>query len=180
MDKTNSKNKIRSYLESQTKEELIDLILKFAPQSFVDNINSRSSNKKQALAIFNKTSSAIEKILCDDELLYSPNEFESALLKQLEKFRGLWDKLPLQIGVLIIKIIEEIEQAFENGYLYLEGYGEEDDYFESEEVNDYIFQFVEALPEETLFDYVEKLKDTLSESSYSTFMSLEQKISKII
>ena len=180
MSKANSKSKIRNYLESLTKDELITLILKFAPQSFIDNINSQFASKKEALTIFDKTSKKIDDILSDEELLYNPSGFERELLKQLEKLRGLWDKLPSQIGDLIIKMVEDVEQAFEDGYLYIEKYGEEDDYFESEDVNDYIFRFVNTLPKEIKFDYIEKLNELLNNSGYSTFMSVERKLSKII
>lgn len=180
MSKANSKSKIRNYIESLTKDELITLILKFAPQSFIDNINSQFASKKEALTIFDKTLKTINNILSDEELLYNPSGFERELLKQLEKLRGLWDKLPSQIGDLIIKMVEDVEQAFEDGYLYIEKYGEEDDYFESEDVNDYVFRFVNTLPKEIKFDYIEKLNELLNNSGYSTFMSVEQKLSKII
>ena len=180
MSKANSKSKIRNYIESLTKDELITLILKFAPQSFIDNINSQFASKKEALTIFDKTSKKIDNILSDEELLYNPSGFERELLKQLEKLRGLWDKLPSQIGDLIIKMVEDVEQAFEDGYLYIEKYGEEDDYFESEDVNDYVFRFVNTLPKEIKFDYIEKLNELLNNSGYSTFMSVERKLSKII
>ena len=180
MSKANSKSKIRNYIESLTKDELITLILKFAPQSFIDNINSQFASKKEALTIFDKTSKTINNILSDEELLYNPSGFERELLKQLEKLRGLWDKLPSQIGDLIIKMMEDVEQAFEDGYLYIEKYGEENDYFESEDVNDYVFRFVNTLPKKIKFDYIEKLNELLNNSGYSTFVSVERKLSKII
>ncbi len=77
-------------------------------------------------------------------------------------------------------MVEDVEQAFEDGYLYIEKYGEEDDYFESEDVNDYVFRFVNTLPKEIKFDYIEKLNELLNNSGYSTFMSVERKLSKII
>ena len=180
MSKTRSTDKTRKYLESLTRDELIDLILKFSPQSFIDNINSQFPSKKEALTTFDKTSKTIDKIFSDEELLYSPSEFERKLLKQLEKLRGLWDKLPSQIGDLIIKMIEDVEQAFEDGYLYIERYGEEDDYFESEDVNDYVLHFVNNLPDEMKIEYVERLREILNNSGYSTFMSAERKLSKIV
>jgi len=180
MSKANSKSKIRNYIESLTKDELITLIVNFAPQSFIDNINSQFASKKEALTIFDKTSKTINNILSDEELLYNPSGFERELLKQLEKLRGLWDKLPSQIGDLIIKMMEDVEQAFEDGYLYIEKYGEENDYFESEDVNDYVFRFVNTLPKKIKFDYIEKLNELLNNSGYSTFVSVERKLSKII
>ncbi len=140
MNKANSTNKVYNYLEKLTKNELINLILQFAPQSFIDNINHQFVSDKEALTIFNKVSKTIDNILSDEDLLYNPDGFEQELLKQLEKIKGLWDKLPIQIGDLIIKIIADVEQAFENGYLYIENYGKEANYFESENVNDYVFQ----------------------------------------
>ena len=177
MSKANSTDKMHNYLESLTKDELIHLILKFAPPSFIEHIKSQFASKKEALTLFNKASKAIDNILSDEDLLYNPSGFERELLKQLERLRGLWDKLPSQIGNLIVKIIEDVEQAFEDGYLYIENYGEGDDYFESEDVNDYVFRFVNTLPKDIQFDYVEKLKEVLHNSGYATFMSVERKLS---
>ncbi|MDM8523449.1 hypothetical protein QUF80_08770 [Desulfococcaceae bacterium HSG8] len=178
MSKARSTHKIRRHLESLTKDELINVILKFAPQSFLENIKSQFASKKEALRIFNNASKSIDSILSDEDLLYSPGDFERKLLQQLEKLRGLWDKLPLQIGDVIIKIIEDVEQAFENGYLYIRNYGEGDEYFESEDVNDYMFHFVNTLPKEIQSEYVEKLNEVLHNSGYSAFMSIEKKLSE--
>jgi hypothetical protein len=103
-----------------------------------------------------------------------PLLLEGQLLKQLEKIRGLWDKSSSQIGDLIIQIIEDIEQAFEDGYLYIENYDKEDEYFESEEVNEYICNFVSSLPEDMKLNYMNKLKKVLKNSGYSTFSSIEK------
>ena len=98
------------------------------------NIKSQFASQEEALGIFKKASKTIGDILSDEELLYDPSGFERELLQQLEKLRGLWETLPSQIGDLIIKIIEDVEQAFEDGYLYLQYHGGEDAYFESEQV----------------------------------------------
>ncbi len=177
MSRSNSKKKIRNYLESLTKEKLIDLILKLAPQSFFDSINIQFASQDEAMMMFKEASKAINTILSDENLLYNPSEFERELLKQLEKIRGLWDKFPSQIGDLIIRIIEDVEQAFEDGYLYIENYGTEDDYFESEDVNDYIFCFVSNLPRDMKPNYVAKLRKVLKNSGYSTFLTVERKLS---
>ena len=110
-------------------------------------------------------------------MLYAPSKFEEKLLEQLEQLRGLWDKLPSEIGGLLLEIVQTIEQAFEDGYLYLERYDTEDEYFESEVVNDYIFRFVSSLPVEMKSDYIEKLSMLLENASYSTFLSLEERLS---
>ena len=171
--------KTRDCLKKLSKNELINLVLRFASQSFIDNINGQFSTKKEALSIFYKSSQAIEGVLSDEELLYNPDGFEQELLKHLEKIKALWDKLPIQVGELIIRIIESVEQSFDNGYLYIENYGEKDDYFESEDVNEYIYQFTKNLPKEMKFAYIEKLKKYFNNCGYSTFLSIEKKISKI-
>lgn len=178
MSKANSADKTRNYLKSHTKEELIDLILKLAPESFIENINSQFASQPEALRIFSNVSKAIGHLFSDEEVLYDPSGFERELLTQLERFRGLWDTLPSQIGDLLIKMMEDVEQAFEAGYLYIEDDVEGDDYFESEEVNDYVLDFVNALPKDIQSRYIEKLQEVLDDSGYSTFMSVEKKLPK--
>ena len=116
MSKPNLKKRTLTYLNNLTKEELIELVLKFAPKSFFENINRQFVSQDEAMNLLKEVSRAINTLLSDEETLYNPREFEHELLKQLEKIRGLWDKLPLQIGDLIVKIIEDVEQAFEDGY----------------------------------------------------------------
>ena len=176
MKPPNSTAKVESYLASLTKEELIGLILKLAPQTFFDAINAQFASQREAKAIFKKASKAINAILSNERLLYAPSKFEEKLLEQLEKLRGLWDKLPAEIGGLLFDLIQNVEQAFEDGYLYLERYDTEDEYFESEVVNDYIFRFVSSLPSEMKSDYIEELSTLLEGASYSTFLSLAERL----
>ena len=179
MSNASSAKKMSNYLEGLTKDELVNLILKLAPQSFIDNINSQFASKEEALTIFYNVSKTLDNLLADEDLLYNPSGFERELLKQLEKLRGLWDKLPSQVGESLIKIIEDVEQAFEDGYLYIENYGEEDDYFESEVVNNYVVNFVNALPQKLKLDYTRRLMEVLHNSGYSTFLSVERELSKV-
>ncbi|EAZ93148.1 hypothetical protein [Crocosphaera chwakensis] len=178
MSDSKQNKKVINYLKTQTKEELIDLILKFAPQSFFDSINSQFASKNQAQVIFRDVSIEIDKLLADEITLYDPNKFERELLKHLETIRGLWDKLPEEIGEKLIQIMEDIEELFEEGYLYSNNYHKEDEYFESEEVDEYIYRFANNLPEEMKYNYLAKLKDILNKYSFSTFDSLEKKISR--
>lgn len=177
MSENNIKNKIHNYLNTLTKNELIELVLKFYPEDFIHNINGKFYNKKEEIIAFDKVLDEIESIFSDDNYLYSPSQFEKELLNQLEKIRWSWDKLPTKVGDLIVSIIEDTEEAFENGYLYLENYGKKDEYFESEDINNYFFQFTNSLQNEIKLKYVEKLKDVLANSGYSTFNSFEDKLS---
>lgn len=167
------------HLESLTKAELIQLIIKFAPESFRTTIHSRVATEEEARIIFKQTSKLIANLFTDEELLYDPDEFERELIHQLEKLRGLWETLPLEIGNLLITLIQKVERAFDDGYLYLETYGGEDEYFESEVVNAYIFQFVTSLAEENQRQYIEQLQDLLAVAGYSTFLSLERSLAEL-
>jgi hypothetical protein len=167
---------VRTYLDSLTKEELIDFILTFAPPSFLETVKGRLASQQEAVAMFRRIAHDIDVILADEELLYDPSGFERELLQQLERLRGLWEKVPVEIGELILSLMKEVEQAFEDGYLYLEKYGEADEYFESEDVNTYIVQFVKALPHHIRREYLEQLEEVLNEAGYSTFMSVGQQL----
>ena len=121
-----------------------------------------------------KVEKEIDSILADERLLYVPSKFEKKLL---EKLRGLWDKLPTEIGGLLLKLIQTVDQAFEDGYLYLTRYDTEDEYFESETVNDYIFRFVSSLPTEMKASYTEELRILLEGG---TLLYLSQPFTKAI
>ena len=122
--------------------------------------------------MFERIADDIDSLLDDEELLYDPTGFDRELLQHLERLRGLWEKVPAEIGELIITLMRKVEHAFEDGYLYLEKYGEADEYVESEEVNAYIVQFVKSLPQSFQGEYLEQLEAVLEEAGYSTFMSV--------
>jgi len=164
------------YLENLSKEEIIDLITKLAPSSFLDNINTKFSSNNQGINTFNKISQTINSMFEDEILLYNPKKFEDKLLQQLETLRGLWDKLPLEIGDLIISIMKNVENAFDENYLYIENYQEEDEYFESEAINQYIVDFANNLNPENKDNFLSNLQEILDSFSYSAFLSIEKKL----
>ena len=133
MKKSNSIEKIENCLGSLTKEELISLILKLASQPFFDAINAQFASQSQAKAIFRKVAKAVNTILSDERLLYDPSKFTEELLEQLEKLRGLWDKLPSEIGGLLLKtdsglLIKLLRMAT----CILKNMTQRDEYFESQ------------------------------------------------
>lgn len=67
MSKANSTDTMCHYLESLTKDELIHFIVKFAPQSFLENIKSQFASQQEALTIFNNASKTIGNILSDED-----------------------------------------------------------------------------------------------------------------
>ena len=49
MSKPNLKKRTLTYLNNLTKEELIELVLKFAPKSFFENINRQFVSQDEAM-----------------------------------------------------------------------------------------------------------------------------------
>ena len=76
MNNANSTDKVQSYLENLTKDELIHFVLEFAPPSFIENIKSQFASEKEVLTLFDKVSKAIDSMLSDEELLYKASGFE--------------------------------------------------------------------------------------------------------
>jgi len=152
--KTDKGNKIllwKKYLDSLSREELAVLVDKYIPSQYRTEIINRNSGKPEAKAIFRKTRNKIENLFQDEELLFSPSEFEGALLNNLNKLKGFESHLKDEIGKLIIFIIEEVNSAFDSGYLYLEDY-QGDDFFESVEFCDFVAGFVRQL------EFIEKIE----------------------
>lgn len=72
--------------------------------------------------------------------------------------------------------MENVEDAFEEGYLYIEHYRKEDEYFESEAINQYIVDFANNLAPENKSDFISNLKEILDCVGYSIFLSIEKKL----
>lgn len=143
----------KKYLKSLSKKDLILLVMKFAPPDFVTEIQNREVPETDAEAIFRKTENKIRKFFEDDELLYDPGGMEKALMLQLNHLKGLETRIAAEIGELILFIIRSIEQAFNEGYLYLDNYYQ-DDYFESEAFCEYVTAYVRQLPFEAKIQYL--------------------------
>lgn len=164
---------LEKYLGSLSKKSLIQLVMKFAPQNFITEIQNREVPETDAKTIFTKVENKIRKFFMDDELLYDPEGMEDALMSQLDKLKGLETRLAIELGELILLIIRSIEQAFNEGYLYLDHYYQ-DDYFESEAFCEYVIAYVKQLPFETKTAYLEQLDPALNEMSYDTFYTIEE------
>ncbi|MBW6480235.1 MAG: SWIM zinc finger family protein, partial [Bacteroidales bacterium] len=169
---------LRKYLESFTKEELISLVVKFAPENFIMEIKNREETASNAEEIFRKADKKIRKLFEDEDLLYDPSGMEQALLSQLNKLKGLEARLPVEIGELILFIIRGIDAAFDDGYLYIDNYYG-DEYFESEEFCDYVISYVKQLPFKAKTGYLTELDQALNEMSYSTFATIQESYHRV-
>lgn len=172
----NSLDFLKSHLRKLPKEELINLVMKFAPENYILQIHNSKSNKKDASKIFARVEKKIIGFFKDEELLWDPPAMETALMGQLEKLKGLENHIPDQIGKLLLKIMIEVNEAFDEGYLYIDNYYNED-YFESPQFNHFVISFIQQLPFDKKVNFLKELDDTLGLMLYSTFEGIPQKYS---
>jgi hypothetical protein len=158
------------YLASLPREELVALVLQYAPEEFFVAISNRYSGKEQALTIYHKVMKGTRKLFQDEELLYEPDAFGQALVKQLRRLLGLEQQLQQELSELIFYIIRAVDDAFDEGYLY-EHYS--DAPFEApEEFHRLVENYTRSLPYAEKISFLEELDSILNDVSYSTFDSL--------
>ncbi len=161
---------VHQHLLGLSKDELVTMLLKHAPEGLLLEIRNRHASGPEALNIFNKAEAAIHHLFTNTELLYSPNDFSEALEKQVSRLLGLEHQIQDQLSELIFVTISEIENAFDRGYLYDDEY---DTAFELPEAfNRLVSQFTSVLPYAEKNSFLKRLDEVLNETSYITFEGL--------
>jgi len=164
---TNKGQIFNEYLNSLSKEELIKLANDFAPESFINSIALKNTPIENAMTVFKKIKSSIKNLFSDDELLHQPAIFERRFNKRIEKLKSVWTRLPNEVAKFIKSIIKEIDEAKDAGYLWTEnwdhGYGGEE-YFEGEELERFIAEFLPVLPENQAITFKMDLLDLFDKS----------------
>ena len=163
---------IKQYLQSLSKDELIDLVKKYAPKQFWVEIKNTFSNSSSAQTTFRKVERNIQKIFKDSDCLNNPGDFDAELNKEIKKLSGLEKHLKSEVEGLLLYIISEVDNAFDEGYLY--DHYNDDNYEPSEEFNGFVTTFVKSLNYEEKTVFLTKLDTVLKEQSYDTFGSLQQ------
>jgi uncharacterized Zn finger protein len=166
----------KDHLKKLTKDELINLVLRYAPDDYIRQIQNSKSTQKDASAIFDRVEKKVRENLSDEELLWDPSGMDAAIMKQLNKLKGLENQLHERISQLLLMIMESIDAAFDEGYLYIDNYYEED-YFESSEFNNYVISYVQKLPFENKFRFIQELNTTIGGMGYSTFEGIPKNFS---
>lgn len=162
---------LKEHLKSLSKDELIDLVVKFAPGGFITQIKNKYTTHQEAIEVYNKVDKNIRKLFNDPELLYEPSAFEESLTDELDKLGGLEHQLVEEIGELILRIIDNVENAFDEGYLYVDSYYG-DDYFESETFCSFVIRYIKQLSFKQKTDYLFRLDEALNSMSYDTFENI--------
>jgi len=132
---------LQEHLKSLSKNELIDLVIKFAPGEFITRIKNKYTTHSEAIEVYHKVEKKIKDFFNYPELLYEPSDFEESLISELDKLSGLEHELVKEIGELILFIINNVENAFDEGYLYIDSYYG-DDYFESEAFCNFVIRYI--------------------------------------
>ena len=160
------------YLQSLSKNELVALVEEFASEQFRTEVKNRFADADSAQKSFHKVEQKIRKLFDDDELMYDPYAFGDALDSELEKLSGLEKPLRKEIEDLLFYVMQRVEEAFDDGYLY-EHYGDHC-YEASQDFEKFVVRFVESLDSEEKITFLIKLDAVLKEQSYSTFECLQK------
>jgi hypothetical protein len=172
IDDKDTKNYLYQYLQSLSKNELVALVEKFASEKFRTEVKNKFVNAGSAQKSFHKVEQKIRRLFDNQNLMYSPSDFSNALDSELEKLSGLEKPLRKEIEELLFYVIQRVDEAFDNGYLY-EDYGdwcyEASQYFE-----EFVARYVACLDSSGKTSFLAKLDAALGEQSYSTFESLRE------
>lgn len=160
------KEKVEQYLKSLSKQELIELVMNYAPQNFKDQLKFSSLDSDQSKKLLMKIKEAIDGFYEDYELLYDPISFEAALVGQFEKLQGIWNKLPQETEDLIVEVINKLDDLMCEGLLYDHYY---DNIFEGDDFSDIVRKFILSLHFEIKMPFISRLEGILSEMGYSSF-----------
>ncbi len=169
-------HQVEKYLNTLSKQQLIQLILKYAPESFKEYVTFSALEPDQSGKILKKISANIDSLFDDDELLYDPSSFEDSLVNHLKKMKGIWKKLPQECGDLIIKIIEKIDDLMDEGYLY-DSY--HDDIFEGGDLSDIVRSYIYELPFDLKIIFLTNIENAISRMSYSILDSVLFEMEKL-
>lgn len=158
------------HLLQLSKEELVRLVLNYAPEELLLEIHNTQASEEEALAIYTNVEAAIRKLFENTELLHSPRDFSEALVKQTSRLSGLEYQLQERLSELIFSVIQEIESAFRRGYLYDEY---NDTNFELPEgFVTLVAKHISALSFDAKISFLAKLDAVISEGAYDVFEDL--------
>ena len=163
-------NRFQQYLQSLSKDELVALVEKYAPEHFHTEVKNKFVSVGSAQDTFRKVEQKIRKLLENDSLMHDFHEFNQALDSELAKLLGLEKSLHQELEVFLFEIIQKIEDAEENGELY--EYDNDWGYGPSSFFDDFFAGFVASLDAAQKTAFLAKLDAELEKQSYSAFDGL--------
>lgn len=168
---------VQNHLNGLSKEELVNLVLRYAPDQYFTEIINKNTGQNEALNLFYQVKKRVTDFFNDDEMLWNPLGMEGAILGQLEQLSGLEQQIPEQIGDLIIQIMLDVNRAMDEGYLYIDNYYEEE-YFESDDIDNFILQYIKSLEFNKKLNYLNALDKVFLQMNYSIFEAIPEQFDK--
>ena len=162
----------KQYLQSLSTDELIGLVTKFAPEQFWVETKNKFSDSSYAQSTFKIVERNIQKIFKDSDYLDNPNDFGSALDSEVKQLSGLEKHLKGEIEGLLFFIIDEVDNAFDEGYLY--DHYNDYNYEPSVEFNEFVANYIKCLASDEKTTFLTKLDALIDEKSYDTFGNFQQ------
>lgn len=83
-----------AFVQNLPKEKLVELVIKYAPESYREEVSNQNLKEEKARKVFDKAVKDIHGLFEDDELLYEPSDFASSIEAFSEKLMGLKDRYP--------------------------------------------------------------------------------------
>jgi hypothetical protein len=115
------------YLKTLSKDELINLVIKFAPEDFRQDIDI---SKEETDSYLNEIVSNISTLLEDDGLLYDPISFQNIVSSYMKKLKSFNKNSVDRVFEIIFDLVYSIENRSDEGYLYIDHYNNNEEYFD--------------------------------------------------
>ncbi|MDR0796146.1 MAG: SWIM zinc finger family protein [Tannerella sp.] len=160
----------QQYLQTLSKDELMALVEKFAPDRFRTEVKNKFTDPGSAQQVFRKVEQKIRRLFENDRLMQSFSDFNDAIDSELAKLSGLEKPLQKELEKFLFELMQKIETAEENGELY--EYDNDWGYAPSAFFNEFFAGFVASLDNVQKTAFLAKLDAALQEQSYSTFEGL--------
>ncbi|SFT98984.1 hypothetical protein SAMN04489724_3213 [Algoriphagus locisalis] len=165
-----------TYIKSLSKDQLVALVLKFAPETYREQIMHLHLDDGSSKKVFGKISDKINRLFDDEELLYEPSDFEASITGNAEKLSAFWNKFPQETGELFLHCLKRINNIQDEGLLYNSYY---DDIYNGSSFLEIIQQYAASLPFQQKIEFIQKMERELESFSYDTFYSYKDELNLI-
>lgn len=156
------KSDFEKWVNEQTPATLKKLVLQLATPTFRESIEMQQASPEVQLKAFQKLEKKVKNFV-DKVDQYGPDEFEDELIKHLNALRTCWATNPLEITKLLSWILNKINTAQNEGYLY-DSY--EDEIFDGIELARHMSEFTAAQPNALISDIFQQIITSFRGSEY--------------
>ena len=170
-------NRFQDYLQTLSKDELVILVEKYAPDHFRTEVKNKFADAGSAHNVFRKVEQKIHKLLENNYLMNNFYEFNQAMDSELAKLSGFEKPLQTELEKFLFEIMEKIDDAIDDGELY--EYDDESGYEPSSFFIDFFTGFATSLGKVQKTAFLAKLDGVLADQSYDTFYRLRDAVTSM-